>query len=83
MFSVFLSLSIFLVSEFHSRASIQGKRVGFVTVHGPAGLSTGSSLLAPLGNASRAYHPWRGAVREERDLAATNWTGEKMWRERF
>jgi hypothetical protein len=39
--------------------------------------------LAPLGNASRAYHPWRGAVREERDLAATNWTGEKMWRERF
>jgi hypothetical protein len=52
-------------------------------VRGPAGLSTGSSLLAPLGNASRAYHPWRGAVREERDLAATNWTGEKMWRERF
>jgi hypothetical protein len=31
VFSVFLSLSIFLVSEFHSRASIQGKRVGFVT----------------------------------------------------
>jgi hypothetical protein len=31
MFSVFLLLSTFLVSEFHSRASIQGKRVGFMT----------------------------------------------------
>jgi hypothetical protein len=24
-------------------------------------------LLTPSGSASRAYHPWRGAVREERE----------------
>jgi hypothetical protein len=33
----------------------------------PANPLTGSSLLTPSGSASRAYNPWRGVVREERE----------------
>jgi hypothetical protein len=33
----------------------------------PSDPLTGSSLLTPSGSASRAYHPWRGTVREERE----------------